>query len=236
MTATGQGMTDSSTTHQHVSLRIRVLGVTAMVTLNTLLYLCINAHPLGEPRLLPMTWLDHAWGRHAWTIWPYWLLLVINPFFAVAIYEKHLLMATLRSYAVAMSLNIVVWLAWPTRIVRDALPADLGPLTGGAWKLLHALDEPNTCFPSGHVTIPFVVMFAFAAQYPAARRWIWVVALLFPTIVTTGQHYAIDLFAGMLTAAVGIALAGRPLWKAWLHTDKDPTAPLMDTPDRHRTP
>jgi hypothetical protein len=37
------------------------------------------------------------------------------------------------------------------------------------------------------------------------------VALLFPTIVTTGQHYAIDLFAGMATAVAGIALAGRPL-------------------------
>ena len=49
------------------------------------------------------------------------------------------------------------------------------------------------------------------AQYPHARRWIWLVALLFPTIVTTGQHYAIDLFAGMATALVGITLAGRPL-------------------------
>jgi len=201
------GMTDA----RAVSLRIRMLAVTAMVTANTLLYLLINANPTRTPALLPMTWLDDALGRHAWTIWPYWLLLVINPFFAVAIRERSVLLATLRAYLAAMGLNIAVWLAWPTRIVREALPHDLDGLTQGAWNLLYALDEPNTCFPSGHITIPCVVMAGFVTQHPDARRWIWTVALLFPTIVTTGQHYAIDLFAGMLTAVAGIALAGLPL-------------------------
>src|SRR5688500_3684162 len=68
-----------------------------------------------------------------------------------------------------------------------------------------------TSSPSGHITIPCVVLAGFLAQYPGATRWIWMVALLFPTIVTTGQHYAIDQFAGMATAFAGIALAGRPL-------------------------
>lgn len=194
-----------------VSFRTRLFAVIAMVTVNTLLYLLINAHPTREPVLLPVTWLDHAIGRHAWTIWPYWLLLAINPFLAVAIREQRILLATLRAYVVAMGLNIAVWLAWPTHIVRDAIPDGLGAATHGAWQLLYALDEPNTCFPSGHITIPCVVMAGFLAQYPGARRWIWIVALLFPTIVTTGQHYAIDLFAGVATAVAGIALAGRPL-------------------------
>lgn len=196
---------------QPVAFRIRLGAVAAMVTANTLVYLAINAHPTRSPALLPMTWLDEALGRHAWTIWPYWLLLAINPFLAVAIREQRILLATLRAYVVAMGLNIAVWLAWPTHIVRDAIPEGLGAATHGAWRLLYALDEPNTCFPSGHITIPCVVMAGFLAQYPNARRWIWMMALLFPTIVTTGQHYAIDLFAGMATAFAGIALAGRPL-------------------------
>jgi hypothetical protein len=194
-----------------VPFNIRVFAVIAMVTVNTLVYLLINAHPTREPVLLPITWLDEALGYHAWTIWPYWLLLAINPFLAVAIREQRILLATLRAYVLAMGLNIAVWLAWPTHIVRDAIPEGLGGATRGAWQLLYALDEPNTCFPSGHITIPCVVMAGFLAQYPGATRWIWMVALLFPTIVTTGQHYAIDLFAGMATAVAGIALAGRPL-------------------------
>ncbi len=204
-----------SPTAPPIRLRPRVLAVTAMVVFNTLLYLWINAHPTRPPTTLPLTPLDHALGWHAWTIWPYWLLLVINPFFAVCIRESRLLLATLRSYVVAMGINIAFWLAWPTHLPRQPLPESLEPWTAAAWRLLLALDEPNTCFPSGHITIPTVVMFAFAAQYPPARRWIWLVALLFPSIITTGQHYALDLFAGMLTAAAGIALAGRPLWQAW---------------------
>lgn len=195
-----------------VAFRIRLGAVAAIVTVNTLVYLAINAHPTRSPALLPMTWLDGALGRHAWTIWPYWLLLAINPFLAVSIREQRILLATLRAYVVAMGLNIAVWLAWPTHIVRDAIPEGFGAATRGAWQLLYALDEPNTCFPSGHITIPCVVMAGFVAQYPGARRWIWMVALLFPTVVTTGQHYAIDLFAGMITAFVGISLAGRPLF------------------------
>jgi len=194
-----------------VPFRNRLLAVIAMVTFNTGIYLLVNAHPTREPLVLAATWLDDALGRHAWTIWPYWLLLAINPFLALAIREQRMLLATLRAYVVAMGLDIAVWLAWPTRIARDALPAGLDPLTRGAWELLYALDQPNTCFPSGHITIPCVVMAGFVAQYPQARRWIWMVALLFPTIVTTGQHYAVDLFAGMATALIGIALAGRPL-------------------------
>lgn len=198
-----------------VSLRVRVLAVAAVVTFNTALYLWVNAHPLRTPALLPTTPLDVWLGWHAWTIWPYWLLLVINPFFAVGIRDTTLLLATLRAYVVAMAINMAVWLAWPTQLPRHPLPESLDPLTTGAWQLLLALDEPNTCFPSGHITIPTVVMFAFATQYPRARRWGWLVLLLFPSIITTGQHYAVDLAAGMLTAIIGIAVAGRPLWRAW---------------------
>lgn len=194
-----------------VPFHIRLIGVAAMVTVNTLLYLAINAHPTRAPVPLPTTWLDDVLGRHAWTIWPYWLLLVINPFLAIAIREQRILLATLRAYVVAMGLNIATWLAWPTHLLRGGLPEDMDPLTRGAWHVLYALDEPNTCFPSGHITIPCVVIAGFLAQYPQSRHWIWMIALLFPTIITTGQHYAIDLFAGMLTALIGIALAGQPL-------------------------
>ncbi|GAB3357220.1 phosphatase PAP2 family protein [Lysobacter tyrosinilyticus] len=206
----GASQRDGVTAALAVPFRIRLLAVTTMVTVNTLIYLLINANPTRTPALLPVTWLDHALGRHAWTIWPYWLLLVINPFFAVAIRERTILLASLRAYVAAMGLNIVVWLAWPTRILRETLPQGMDSLTQGAWNLLYALDAPNNCFPSGHITIPCVVMAGFVAQYPDARRWIWIVALLFPAIITTGQHYAIDLFAGMLTAVAGIALAGLP--------------------------
>ena len=198
------GATEAST----VALRHRLLAILAVVALNTTLYLLINAHPTRTPMLLPTTALDEAIGWHAWTIWPYWLLLCINPFLALGLRTKAMLWTAFRAYALAMGLNMVVWLAWPTRIVRPALPDEVVGATRRAWEILFALDEPNTCFPSGHITIPVVVMIAFAVQHPASRRWIWLPALLFPTILTTGQHYAIDMLGGAATALVGAWWSG----------------------------
>ncbi|MCF7222372.1 phosphatase PAP2 family protein [Marilutibacter chinensis] len=205
-------MAVGATDARPVAFRIRLLAVLAVVSVNTALYLWINAQPTRPPALLPLTTLDTAIGWHAWTIWPYWLLLCINPFLALGLRDRALLWATFKAYAVAMGLNVAIWLAWPTRIARAALPDDLDGATRAAWDLLHALDEPNTCFPSGHITIPVVVMVAFARQYPASRPWVWLPTLLFPTIVTTGQHYAIDLLAGAATALAGLAWAGL-LWR-----------------------
>ncbi|MBB1060328.1 phosphatase PAP2 family protein [Marilutibacter spongiae] len=201
---------DASAADADLDVRHRLLAIVAVVCLNTALYLLINAHPTRPPTLLPVTALDQAVGWHAWTIWPYWLLLCINPFLALGLRSKAVLWATFKSYALAMGLNMLVWLAWPTRILRHALPDALDGATRWAWELLYALDEPYTCFPSGHITIPVVVMIAFAAQHPASRRWIWLPALLFPTIMTTGQHYAIDLLGGAATALAGTWWAG--LW------------------------
>ncbi|WP_167284954.1 phosphatase PAP2 family protein [Marilutibacter alkalisoli] len=186
-----------------VAFRIRLLAVLAVVAVNTALYLLANAHPTREPALLPLSAIDTAIGWHAWTIWPYWLLLCINPFLAMGLRDRTLLWATFKAYGLAMGLNMALWLAWPTRIVRHALPDDLGGATRAVWDLLHALDEPNSCFPSGHITIPVVVMVAFARQHPRSRPWIWLPVLLFPTIVTTGQHYAVDLLGGAATAFAG---------------------------------
>lgn len=197
---------------RHISLSWRVACVLALVTINTVIYLGINAYPIRAPQLLPLTAVDAWLGRHAWTIWPYWLLLLINPLLAVAIRERRLLLATLRAYLLAIGCNVVVWLAWPTRIARDGVPEALDPLTDGAWQVLFALDGDNNCFPSGHITIPVVVAAGFCAQYPQARRWVWpLVIVLAPSIVTTGQHYAWDLFGGALTAVIGLWLAGGDL-------------------------
>ena len=203
------------------------MAIAAVVTINTAAYLLVNAQPLRTPTLLPVTALDQWIGWHAWTIWPYWLLLAMNPFLALCIRQRRLLLATLRAYALAMGINFVVWIAWPTSIVRAALPEGLDGATRLAWQALHALDAPNNCFPSGHITIPVVVMAGVIAQHPRARRWLWLPLLLFPSILTTDQHYFVDLVGGLATALIGIALVGQALWRpaaspAWVQAPTKP--------------
>ena len=195
-----------------VPLRRRAGLVLALAALNSVLYLLSNAYPLRTPIALPVTSLDAYIGWHAWTIWPYWLLLALGPVLALGLRERRILMATLRAYALAMSLNVAAWLAWPTFIGRRALPDTLDPLTDAAWRLLHALDGPNNCFPSGHVTIPLVIAAGYCAQHPRAWRWVWPLLLvLLPSVVSTGQHYAWDVAGGAATAALGLLLARRNL-------------------------
>ncbi|WP_187770805.1 phosphatase PAP2 family protein [Cognatilysobacter lacus] len=201
----------------HVALPTRMALVAAMAAANGAIYLAINLHPLSTPRILPAGAIEAALGRHAWTIWPYWLLLLLAPMLAVGISERRVLVATLRSYAIALGLNVAIWLAWPTRLPRQAWPDAHDPATADAWHLLLALDRDTNCFPSGHVTIPIVIAAGFCVQHPGLRRWVAVlIAVLLPSVVTTGQHYAVDIVGGAATACAGLAFGARELWpRAW---------------------
>jgi hypothetical protein len=196
-----------------VAFRTRLLMVLALTTINSALYLLSNKWPLHSPVFLPVNAVDAALAWHAWTIWPYWFLLLLGPLLALGLRDRRILMATLRAYALAMLLNFVIWSSWPTRMIFNrVLPQGLDPITEGAWRLLYALDGPNNCFPSGHITIPLVIAAGFCVQYPRARYWLVPLLLvLFPSVVTTGQHYSWDVLGGAMTATLGLLIAGREL-------------------------
>ncbi|GAB6195229.1 phosphatase PAP2 family protein [Lysobacter xanthus] len=189
----------------------RTAIVGTAVALNTALYLAINARAVDAPHLMQRSGLDAALGWHAWTIWPYWLLLLLAPWLALGIRGREAFTATFRAYAIALGLNATLWLAWPTRLPRAPLPTGLDPLTDAAWRVLHALDGPANCFPSGHVTLPLVVAAGWSLEHRrgAPALWLLLVALV-PTIVTTGQHVLLDAAGGAATAVLGLALARHP--------------------------
>lgn len=204
-------------------LRTRVALVLTLGTINGALYVLSNAHPLRTPVALPTTAVDHLLGWHAWTIWPYWLLLCLAPALALGLRDRRILVATLRAYGLALALNLSIWMLWPSRIIQHALPENLDPLTTAAWRALYALDGPNNCFPSGHVTIPLVIAAGFGTQYPHARRWLWPTLLvLLPSVVSTGQHYAWDVLGGAVTAGLGLLLAGGDLRRASVMVPSSP--------------
>lgn len=189
----------------------RVALVAVAIVVNTAIYLAINHYPLRTPRTLSRGLLDAWLGLHPWTIWPYWGLLLLAPVFALSIRRTALLRATLHAYVVAFALNAAIWLTWPTRLPRETLPSGLDPLTHAAWRLLLTLDADTNCFPSGHVTLPVVIGAGFCVQHPRhAPAAILLVAALVPSIVTTGQHYAIDALGGLATALVGLWITQHP--------------------------
>ncbi|GAB3377419.1 phosphatase PAP2 family protein [Lysobacter fragariae] len=196
----------------------RMGWVLAFLTAVTALYLGSNFHPLRAPQPLPLTIVDTAIGWHAWTIWPYWLLLVIAPGFLLSISNRRLLLATMGTYSLALGCDALVWLAWPTVLPRHVLPVDLDAATAGAWQLLYFLDGSNNCFPSAHITAPIVTLAGCAMQRPAAGRWGWpLIAVLAPSVVSTGQHYAWDVLGGAATAAMALWLMRDRMRRAASH-------------------
>lgn len=194
-------------TAQRLPIPTRVLFASVVISVVTLVYLASNHFPLRTPTPLPPNLVDRVIGVHAWAIWPYWLLLVIAPIFILATTDRRIFLATLRAYAISMTANALVWLAWPTRLARDHLPHAAEGATGAAWRLLHTLDNDINCFPSAHITAPIVAVAGFCAQHPRARRWAWPFAIaLMPSVIATGQHYSWDILGGAMTAALGLLL------------------------------
>ena len=80
------------------------------------------------------------------------------------------------------------------------------------YRILIAADSPLNCFPSGHISVPTLMLWGLYKQYPSARVQIPLLttfALLFMTILTTRQHYILDLIGGMMSGGIGVAVS---LW------------------------
>ncbi|GAB1596427.1 phosphatase PAP2 family protein [Lysobacter claricitrinus] len=204
-------MTAFSAPSSFIKFSRRAGIVATAVAVNGAVYLAINNRQPPDSVVVTPSTLDSALGLHAWTIWPYWLLLALAPAMALSIRDRRIFVATMRSYVVALALNVALWLAIPTRLPRAALPDGLDAATAAAWRLLLALDAPGNCFPSGHVTLPIVIAAGFATQYPRLAPFAWfAIAALVPTVITTGQHVAIDILGGIATALIGLVLTRHP--------------------------
>lgn len=191
---------------ERLPLPIRFAIVAALTLLNSVVYLALNSRPLDFATQLYPTRLDRLVGWHAGAIWPYWLLLTLAPMLALGISRRPVLARTLSAYAVALTLNALIWATYPTWLAREALPNGLAPATWKAWQLLLALDRPGNCFPSGHVTLPVVIAIGFGLEHRRLRLPVAaVIVTLLPSVIATGQHTAWDAAAGLATAAAGWA-------------------------------
>jgi fatty acid desaturase/membrane-associated phospholipid phosphatase len=128
-----------------------------------------------------------------------------------------------RVFATALvcgTLNVALYLAIPTRLAaRPAAPA------GTLLAILQRLDTPLCALPSGHVALPMSIAMAslLAARGARAQAWrrtaaaffTWTL-LLAAAALLTGQHYFVDILAGLgLGTVVAVAMLGvtakRPL-------------------------
>ena len=184
-------------------------NIGAILALTVILYSgyqLSNRFHVFVPRYLPLTSLDQEIPFWIWTVWPYFVLVLLA-YLPVCIRDSSIFWRTMIAFTIAISINISVWIFFPTVYHRPQMP-DNQNFTTFAYRWLCSIDTPANCLPSGHITSPMIGCWAFSTAHPRYRLLIWTIfSLLSITILTTKQHYAVDLPAGLLTGAIGIWLS-----------------------------
>lgn len=167
------------------------------------LYLLPNQLLVNHARLLPLTTLDRWVPFLPWTFLLYVsdYALVVLPVFLLksrALFESYVRMA----FGVLIVCGGVFW-CFQTQYPRPVYPNVANPLIAAAMSLIRTLDTPGNCFPSMHVALTGVAVWALRSS-PSAFQvilWVWFLAICGSTL-TTKQHYAVDIVGGMLVAVV----------------------------------
>jgi len=181
----------------------------------SVLYLGAAAMPLVVPITLPPSVLDAAIPRLPWTVWAY---LSQFPFLGFVYWQAQGTVAwarNLRGMLVATVISAVVFVVLPTRIPREAIDADAA--TTVAFSLLYGADPATNCLPSLHVSLALLGASGFWPERPRLVRvcLAWA-ALITISTLTTKQHYAVDILAGIVVGGVAAWLARRVESSGWV--------------------
>lgn len=112
---------------------------------------------------------------------------------------------------IAKCLCIILFLAFPTALVRPEITGD--GLFSFLTRLIYALDEPNTLFPSIHCLESWICLRGAMAVKKTPRWYLWVslvfTLLVFASTVFTKQHVLLDIPAGIAVAEIGLFLSAK---------------------------
>lgn len=106
-------------------------------------------------------------------------------------------------------LSFAIYCAWPLSIVRPEFAG--GTLGERIMLWVFSVDKAGNCFPSSHVYFSVLgALHVYSSGAGRVARWFWSLFALAVciTTVTTGQHYFIDIPAGVAVAEMGFHLGG----------------------------
>ncbi|VAW80815.1 hypothetical protein MNBD_GAMMA12-2400 [hydrothermal vent metagenome] len=186
--------------------RYRVLLVFLWSSVLYIGYILTNQFHLFTLHTLPLTRLDQLIPFLPWTIAPY-LILVLGMYLFAFIDDENDFISALIALTIAVCINYMIYILYPTTYPRPPLPADT-ELGSGLYHWLTSIDTPANCFPSGHITTPAVGCWYLGRHHKTLRPYLFITfAILSLTTLTTKQHYIVDIPAGLVTASLGILIA-----------------------------
>jgi membrane-associated phospholipid phosphatase len=184
----------------------RTLLASTLVSLAPL-YFVIGELTRGRPTYDPSTALDRVIPLS-----PPWMLVygslyafvVLMPVLIVR--QRDLMRRAMQSYVFVMLLSYGGFLVFPTAAPRPDAVAGQG---FAAWslRLTYDIDPPHGCFPSLHVAYSFVsAMTCFRVHRGVGAAALGWATLIGVSTLFTKQHFAADVLAGAIAAAIAYTL------------------------------
>lgn len=194
---------DTRSAANSIPLKRPLTCLAIYLVLSGALYYVVTHFRFGEIRIISPSMLD-AWAPLLPATVPLYLsYLLVMPLLVWYGRDRIWLLPAFFAGALAASLCLLSHLFWPTAMARPEVA------TGWiAW--LRSIDSPLAASPSGHVALPIAIAVVLATQRVRAAGWfaLWTVVLMV-TVLTTGQHYVIDVAwgaaIGLLAAAITVA-------------------------------
>lgn len=170
-------------------------------------YSATNRWHLVEPVLLPWTALDRAIPFIPAAMLVYVSHFVFLPLAPLLVRDEGVFRRTLGALLLGSALTNVVFVLWPTAIVRPEPP---GGLFGPFFLFIKALDTTANCFPSQHVALAAIAAWGLRADGSPWARWglLWAGAIALSTTLVK-QHYFVDVPGGLAFAALAWRLSAR---------------------------
>lgn len=174
--------------------------------LTALLYLVPNHYPPSAPVRLPLTWVDQAVPFLPDTAWIYFTdyFLVFTAFSSLRAATAVLRFSV--AFLAMVLAGFLVHTLYPTTYPRELFPiTDAAlPFTQAVFERFRWVDTPTSCFPSMHVACSYFSAFALR-DLRLRTHYLFVgwATLVAASTLTTKQHYAVDILAGLaLSGAV----------------------------------
>jgi len=193
---------------------VKLVGISAVMTLFFLAYFWLLQHPLRPPTIMPFTALDR-WVPFQPATLPLYLSLWVYVSLAPGLIADRRELASYAGAALALSLaGLAVFLVWPTAV----------PVTGQTWApdsafaFLKNTDATGNACPSLHVAFAVFTALEFArllrglgaGRATRIVNWLWCAGILYSTLATR-QHVALDVVAGALLGVVAGVMHRRQL-------------------------
>jgi membrane-associated phospholipid phosphatase len=197
---------------------LQIAVVLAFVVVWIVIYDATNRFGMTSPRTMsfvPPT-LEYPWLFQSWTGIVYLFggfLCLLLPFFWN--WGRKNFSRLMTAQAIASGIAFLAYVIFPLKIARSDFQ---GPGFGSQiMRLFTSWDGPANCFPSFHAIFAVLgALFITCHPLPKPQKiFIWILAVsVCGSTLTVGQHYFIDVPAGIITAIFAFYVSRR-LFDGW---------------------